>query len=88
MRKQAGWTAVAVAAAVTMMIVGGAGPVFAAEKKAPELGTWQYFEAIETGNFPSQEVSTQVRKSGAEQAPVFETVELGGISYRIGLDTY
>ena len=86
MRIQAGWTAMAVAAAVTMMIA-GAGPAFAAEKEIPDSTSWQYFEAVETGNFPSPEASKPVRKSGAEQVQLFETVDLGGISYRIGLDT-
>jgi len=86
MRKRAGLTAMAVAAAVTMMIA-GTGPVFAAEQKAPDSDSWQYFEAVETGKLPSREMSKQVRKSGTEQSVVFETVDLGGISYRIGLDT-
>jgi len=86
MRKQAGWTAAVVAAAVTMMMV-GSGPVLAAEKKVSDSHSWQYFEAVETGNLPSQDVANPVRKRGAEQGDAFQTVDLGGVSYRIGLDT-
>lgn len=86
MRKQAGWTAMAVAAAVTLMMA-GSGPAFAAERTAPDSDSWQYFEAVETGNLPSQVMVKQDPKKGWERTGGFDTVDLGGISYRIGLDT-
>lgn len=83
MRKHAGWTAIAVAAAMAL----GTGASIAAEKKAPEFGTWQYQEALETGSLPPAE---RVMEAGADGGEVrgFPTIELGGVVFRIGLDTH
>jgi len=87
MKRHAGWMAAAVAAAATILTVGTA-PAFAAEKAVPSSDSWQYFEAVESGNFPVQDQKNPVRKGDADRGDGFERVDLGGISYRIGLDTF
>lgn len=83
MRKHALWSAAAVAAAMIL----GASASIAAETKAPEFGTWQYQQALETGTLPSAgRVMKATPDRGEEQA--FRTIELGGVVFRIGLDTH
>ena len=86
MERRAGWMAMAVAAAATILMM-GTGPAFAAGQKVSDTSSWQYFEATETGNLPSQVMAKQDLRKGPDQAGGFEMVDLGGISYRIGLDT-
>jgi hypothetical protein len=83
MRKRTWLTAAAVAAATAL----GTGASIAAEKKVPEFGTWQYQEALETGTLPS---AIKAMEAGPDAAgkPELPTIEVGGVKYRIGLDTH
>lgn len=82
MRKHTWLTAAAVAAMVL-----GAGAAIAAEAEAPEFGTWQYQEALETGTLPSagKVIKAEPGAAGTQDLP---TIELGGVEFRIGLDTH
>lgn len=59
----------------------------AEEKKAPEPGTWRYQVALETGALPASESVKMQKESGRTGASV-PAIEVGGIVYRIGIDTY
>lgn len=55
--------------------------------EAPETGTYEYQQQLETGNLPPLEnsrVPGELRSSGGE--PI-EFVEAGGIGFRVGIDT-
>lgn len=83
MRTHTWLTAAAVAAAMVL----GAGASIAAEAEAPEFGTWQYQEALETGTLPSaaKAMKAELGQAGKQALP---TIELGGVEFRIGLDTH
>lgn len=53
---------------------------------APVLdsSSWEYRNAIETGNFPSGAGASTLAGGSAE---VFTTVEFSGTVYRVGIDT-
>lgn len=55
----------------------------ATEKTAPEKGTWQYDYAMETGTLVPIGTGTI---EGREATPAEETVEIGGMTYRIHID--
>lgn len=83
MKKLAGMAAVAAVTAI--MAWSGTSP--AADKqeaKSPEHGTFEYQEALETGRLPSESVTFSVHSASDEKLP---TVDAGGITYRIGVDT-
>ncbi|MCL5966465.1 MAG: hypothetical protein M1550_04525 [Deltaproteobacteria bacterium] len=71
-------------AAVATMIAGGA--AWAAGKSAPEQGTWQYQEALETGKLPVGYFSDASGKSALAKGKDV-VVEVGGRLYRGGIDT-
>ncbi len=73
----------AVTAAVTVI---GSGAALAVEKKAPESGTQEYQLALETGALPASDSMNERKESGRADASV-PTIELGGIRYRVGIDT-
>ncbi len=74
-------------AVVAVMSMGGT--VLAASQKettrVPEKGTWEYQWAMETGNLPSDETG-RAKTSGTTLGPQEETVEIGGMTYRIHID--
>ena len=83
MKKLAGMAAVAAVSAV----MAWSGASLAAEKqeaKAPEYGTLEYQVALETGKLPSESGTFAVQSASAEKIP---TIEIGGVTYRIGVDT-
>jgi hypothetical protein len=76
-------TLLAVVAAVAMSA--GIAPALAAEKEVPEYGTWQYLEAVETGSLPEDYFGRDARIGlPGDKAPV---IEVGGMTYRVGIDT-
>ncbi len=81
--KMTAWILAAAAAAV----IAGSGVSLAAgeNKKAdtPKVGTWEYNWAIETGKLPVETV-----KPAGNPVPDtnVKTVEIGGRSYRLGVD--
>ena len=83
MKKLAGMAAFAAVSAV--MTWGGAS--LAAEKqeaKTPKYGTWEYQMALETGSLPSESATLAVQSSSDAKMP---TIEIGGVTYRISVDT-
>lgn len=83
MKRLAGLAAVAAVSAV--MVWGGVS--LAAEKqeaKAPKHGTWEYQVALETGKLPSESGTFAVQSASDEKIPM---IEIGGVTYRIGVDT-
>ncbi len=83
MKKLAG---MAVFAAVSA-VMAWSGASLAAEKpeaKTPEYGTWEYQMAMETGKLPSESSTFAAQSASAEKIP---TIEIGGVTYRIGVDT-
>lgn len=77
---------VAVALAASLMLA-GTGTVFAGEAKAPELGDWEYWEAVESGTLPSPQGEHGIGSGKTSGESRFPVVELGGVEYRVGLDT-
>lgn len=69
--------------ALTTMIY--AGSVQAAGDKAPEPGSWEFQAAMETGSLPAGSFGTD--KAAKDSADKAAHVEVGGESYRIGIDT-
>lgn len=68
-------------------VLAWSGSSLAAEKgtaKASEIGTWQYWEALETGNLPHTGSPSATRSADAVK---YERIKIGGISYRVGVDT-
>ena len=51
--------------------------------ETPEPGTYEYEQALETGNLPSQVSGEQFSAPGEEIA----VVEQGGVDFRLGIDT-
>lgn len=51
---------------------------------APDPNDWQYREAMETGNLPSDSGAIKAGSGPAESVP---TVKYAGNIYRIGIDT-
>ena len=76
-------TIMAVVTALTTMIY--ARPVLAAGDKAPEPGSWEFQEALETGSLPAGYFGTDKEAKDSVDKPAL--VEVGGVSYRIGIDT-
>ncbi|HZW36267.1 MAG: hypothetical protein ACM319_10215 [Deltaproteobacteria bacterium] len=76
-------TIMAVVTALTTMIY--ARPVLAAGDKAPEPGSWEFQAAQETGSLPAGYFGTDKAAKGSADQPA--VVEVGGQSYRIGVDT-
>lgn len=83
----------AVLAAITMVGSAFAGQTQAEREMAPRQGAdlestqgWQARVAMETGNLLSND-ATQRKSEGVAKA-VFPTVEIGGVVYRIGIDTF
>lgn len=70
-----------------MMVVGGSTLAMAAdaEKAIPEKGTWEYSLAMETGNLEPIGTGSLLKCNGSA-APVEETVEIGGVTYRVHVD--
>ncbi len=75
--------AAVVVAAVTVI---GGGAALAVEKKAPEIGTWQYGLALETGTLPASDSVKASKATGRADATV-PVIEVGGRVYRVGIDT-
>lgn len=76
--------AVVVVAAATVI---GSGAALAAEKGAPETGTQEYQLALETGALPASEFAKLQKESSLADASV-PTIEIGGLVYRLGVDTH
>lgn len=76
-------TIMAAVMALTTMIY--AGPVLAAGDKAAEPGSWEFQVAMETGSLPTGSFGTD--KAAKDSADKPAVVEVGGRSYRIGIDT-
>lgn len=77
-------------AAVAVILAGtigiGIGTAMAEEKAVLEPGTWQYQAALETGSLP--EAGVQALKGAAGRTgDALRTVESGGVTYRVSLDT-
>jgi len=54
---------------------------------APEYGTFEYREALETGTLPPGEgraIDPPAMGKSGDQVPV---IEFGGLKYRVGIDT-
>ncbi|MDP2657294.1 MAG: hypothetical protein Q8O78_02635 [Candidatus Deferrimicrobium sp.] len=76
--------AVLVVAAVTMAV-----PAFAVQTQAgreilPDPNDWEYQAALETGNLPSNMGGLN---AGRDPAADVTTVGIGGMVYRVGIDT-
>lgn len=76
--------AVLVVAAATMSLPAFAGQAQTSRVITPDPNDWQYREALETGNLPSHPVDL---KKAMNPAKDVQTVEYGGIVYRVGTDT-
>lgn len=50
----------------------------------PDTNDWEYRSALETGNLPSEAI---VPSAGSGPEANVPTVEVGGIIYRVGIDT-
>lgn len=70
------------------LILAGTGTVFAEEGKAPELGDWGYWEAVESGNLPSPQGRNVIGSGISAEKEKLPVIELGGVSFRVGLDTH
>jgi hypothetical protein len=82
MKIKIGVLAVAASIAITMA---WSGTVLAGDK-APERGSWEYQAAMETGSLPAGSIDAgKAAKDSADKPPL---VEIGGIVYRIGIDTH
>jgi len=55
-----------------------------ARVQAPDPNNWEYRVALETGNLPSDVGALNAGSGPAADVP---TVEIGGIDYRVGIDT-
>lgn len=55
-----------------------------ARVRTPDPNDWEYRVALETGSLPSGEGALN---AGNGAAAVVPTVEIGGVVYRIGIDT-
>lgn len=51
-----------------------------------ESHTWQYQEALDTGSLPATDAG-EVRGAGGFGGEVIHTIEAGGLTYRLGVDT-
>ena len=80
-------TAMVAAGVMVAATIIGSGVAPAAEKVAtPEPGTWEYRSAMETGALPSsQSVKPATEKDGSKAA--VPAIEVGGVTYRLGIDT-
>ena len=92
--------AVLVVAAVTMAVPAFAGQTQAerempkanldgkaaheARVQTPDTNDWEYRSALETGNLPSEAIVADAGRGPEANVP---TVEVGGIVYRVGIDT-
>ena len=56
-----------------------------ARVRTPDPSDWEYRVALETGSLPSDAGVLSARNGAAVVVP---TVEIGGVVYRIGIDTY
>jgi hypothetical protein len=52
--------------------------------QTPDTNDWGYRSALETGNLPSKVI---VPSAGSGREANVPTVEVGGIVYRVGIDT-
>ncbi len=77
-------TVAAFVLAAATFIAGGT--ALAADKKAPEPGSWEYQAALETGALPASMGEKAVQESARAKASV-PTVEVAGVIYRVGIDT-
>ncbi len=75
---------VALILAAATVIAGGT--ALAGEKTAPEPGTREYQAALETGSLPASAPDKARKESGRANSPV-PTIEVGGVVYRVGIDT-
>ena len=76
----------AVVVAASLMVA-GTGTVFAGQAKAPELGDWEYWEAVESGTLPSPQEEDVIGSGKFAEKDKHPVIELGGVSFRVGLDT-
>lgn len=74
------------AVAVAATIIGSGAALANESTKAPEPGTWEYQWAMETGTLPSSGSANPQAESRPAAEPV-STVEIGGLVYRVGIDT-
>ncbi len=63
-----------------------AGPSFQADP-APEYGTFEYEKAMETGTLPAGDGRVVGSPATEESRGAAPTVNAGGLSYRVGIDT-
>lgn len=54
--------------------------------EAPEVGSYQYQEAMETGNLPSLGTSPSEGEQFSPGGEDIEVVEQGGATFRVGID--
>ena len=71
-------------AVVTMAVPAFAGQAQTARVITPDPNDWQYREAMEKGNLPSD---VDALKAGSGPEADLPMVESGGNIYRIGIDT-
>ena len=84
-----------VSAILALFVIASAGTLYAGggmhESKepermsAPEPGTWEYQEALETGSLPPSEAGIPSRTDNPAGEDV-ETYEAGGVTFRAGVD--
>ncbi len=53
----------------------------------PESGTFEYQAALETGNLPSDDGRAAVSASRPKTGAQVPAIEIGGMNYRVGIDT-
>ncbi len=75
-------TVAAFVLAAATFIAGGT--AMAADKTAPEPGSWEYQAALETGALPASDRAMEESAQVNSPAP---TVEVAGVVYRVGIDT-
>lgn len=72
--------------AAAAIIIGSDAALAGEQAKAPEPGTWEYRQALETGTLPASDVAKAQNNIARNDKPV-ATVEIGSRVYRVGLDT-
>lgn len=55
--------------------------------EAPEVGTYEYQQALETGNLPSEGNSVVSSEGSSSPGEEIQVIEQGGLKFRLGIDT-
>ncbi len=69
----------------TAMLAGGS-LALAEEPKGPEVGSWEYQQALETGTLPPEHHADVSTAGPAGRQEGQQTIASGGLAYRIGVD--